>query len=110
MANKTNEEENVRLGRLLAYARELKNLNQVEMVESTGLTKNHISAVERGVSKPSISMLLGYCEKLNVTPNDILGYDSDGIIPELQQKLLELDQYEQEKILDIIKIIEKPKI
>lgn len=107
MANKTNEVENARLGRLLAYARELKNINQADMVNYTGLSKNHISAVERGVSKPSISMLLGYCEKLEVTPNDILGFSDDQIIPALRSELLQMDATEQQKILEIIRILKR---
>lgn len=107
MANKTNEAENARLGRLLQYAREMKKINQSEMIQTTGLTKNHISAVERGVSKPSISMLLGYCEKLEVTPNDILGYHEEEIIPELRNELSKLNEKEQQKILEIIKIMYK---
>ena len=106
MANKTNELENQRLGRLLAYAREMKKVSQAEMVEKTGLTKNHISAVERGVSKPSIEMLLGYCDKLELTPNDILGYNADGIIPELRVELSKMDEAKQQKMLDMIRLID----
>ena len=47
------------------------------MVEPCGLTKNHISAVERGVSQASIKMLLGYCKKLNMTPNEILEFHNE---------------------------------
>lgn len=54
--------------------RESHGVLQSELCEATGLTKNHISAVERGVSKASIRMLLGYCEKIGITPTDILGY------------------------------------
>lgn len=47
------------------------------MVKPCGLTKNHISAVERGVSQASIKMLLGYCKKLNMTPNEILEFHNE---------------------------------
>ena len=107
MSNKSNEQENKRIGRLLQYARETHKLLQSDMVESTGLSKNHISAVERGVSKPSIEMLLGYCEKLEMTPNDILGYTVDGIIPELQIELVKMDRNQQEKVVEIVKILNK---
>lgn len=107
MANKSNEEENLRIGRMLAYARETRKVLQSDMVESTGLSKNHISAIERGVSKPSIEMLLGYCQKLDTTPNDILGFSDNKILPELQLELSKLDFGQQEKILEIIKILKK---
>lgn len=77
MGNKTNEEENIRIGKLLKAARESCGVTQAEMCEYVGLSKNHISAVERGVSKASVEMLLGYCEKLGVTPNDILGFQGN---------------------------------
>lgn len=106
MANKTNEAENARIGRLLQYARESHKLLQSDMVESTGLTKNHISAVERGVSKASIEMLLGYCKKLDTTPNDILGFTDDGtIMIELEQELSKMTLSQQQRILEIIKIL-----
>ena len=57
MANRTIDEENVKIGRLLQDARESHGVLQSELCEATGLTKNHISAVERGVSKASIRML-----------------------------------------------------
>ena len=85
MANRTIDEENVKIGRLLQDARESHGVLQSELCEATGLTKNHISAVERGVSKASIRMLLGYCEKIGITPNDILGYSELNLIPELQE-------------------------
>ena len=105
MSNKSNEKENIRIGRLLAYARETHNLLQADMVESTGLTKNHISALERGVSKPSVETLLGYCNRLDITPNEILGFNEDSIMPELKMTLSKMDLKQQEKILAIIKII-----
>ena len=107
MANKSNEKENLRIGRLLQYARECQNLLQSDMVESTGLSKNHISAVERGNSKASIEMLLGYCTKLQTTPNTILGYSEDSIIPELKHLLLQMTSEEQHKLVEIIELIKK---
>ena len=107
MANKSNEEENIRIGRLLAYARENHRLLQSDLTEATGLTKNHISALERGVSKPSVETLLGYCKRLDTTPNDILGFNEEKILPELQIELTKMDKRQQEQILEIVKILNK---
>lgn len=74
MANRTIDEENVKIDRLLPDARESHDVLQSELCEATGLTKNYISAVERGASKTSIRMLLGRCEKIGITPNDILKF------------------------------------
>ena len=105
MANKTNEAENKKIGRMMAYAREMKKVMQADLVESTGLSKNHISAVERGVSKASVEMLLGYCEKLGTTPNDILGYVSKEISPELISEIMKMNIEQQMKLLKIAKVL-----
>jgi len=97
------EDENIKIGRLLQNVREQHKVLQSELCDATELSKNHISAVERGVSKASVKMLLGYCEKLNVTPNDILGYGELNLMPELKSMLITMDMEQQQKVLDIIK-------
>lgn len=74
MGNKTNKDKNYEIGLLLQRAREEHGVTQREVAEYTGFSKNHISDVERGLSKASIELLLGYCEILNVDPNTILDY------------------------------------
>ena len=105
MANKTNEETNKKIGQLLQEARESCGVLQAEMSESCGLTKNHISAVERGVSKASIDMLLSYCERLKMTPSEILGYDKDTLIPELKMLLSGMSKDQQKKVFQILRLI-----
>ncbi len=106
MARYDTDEENARIGELLQKARESKKVLQSEMTEVTGLTKNHISAVERGLNKASIKMLLGYCEKLDMTPDEILGYtDENGIIPELRNMLGRMDEDKQRRIIQMIKLM-----
>lgn len=107
MTNRTIEEENLKIGKLLQDARESHGVLQSELCDATGLTKNHISAVERGVSKASIRMLLGYCQKIGITPNDILGYSELNLIPELQEILACLDIEQQKKIVEMIKLMFK---
>ena len=70
------KDENIYIGQLLQETRESRKILQSELCDSTGLTKNHISALERGVSQASIKTLMGYCDKLGCTPNDILKYDT----------------------------------
>ena len=71
------KDENIVVGRMLQQARESRKVLQSELCDACGLTKNHISAVERGVSQASIKMLLGYCKKLDMSPNEILGFNDD---------------------------------
>lgn len=107
MTNRTIEEENLKIGKLLQEARESHGVLQSELCEATGLTKNHISAVERGVSKASIRMLIGYCQKIGITPNDILGYGELTLIPELQEILTHLNTEQQKKIVEMIRLMFK---
>lgn len=74
MSNKTNPESNFKIGLLLQEARELKGVTQKDMSTFTGLSKNHISAIERGISKASVDLLLEYCKALDMDPNEVLKY------------------------------------
>lgn len=97
---------NIKIGRLLQAAREQKGVFQSDMAEYIGLTKNHISALERGINKASIDVLLGYCSKLDMTPNEILGYEKDEIlIPELKEILSITTAAQQQRIIQMIKLM-----
>lgn len=98
---------NIVVGRMLQQARESKKVLQSELCDACGLTKNHISAVERGVSQASIKMLLGYCKKLDMSPNEILGFADDNIDERLKHILNNMSKSEQEKIIEMIKIMNK---
>lgn len=112
--------KNNTIGRLLQYAREAKGLRQADMVEATGLSKNHISAVERGESKASVNMLLGYCNKLNVSPDFILNYKNNegeevdvelelksSIDIMLNEEVSKMDERTKNRLLEIAKILNK---
>lgn len=101
------KDENIVVGRMLQQARESRKVLQSELCDACGLTKNHISAVERGVSQASIKMLLGYCKKLDMTPNEILGFTDDNIDERLKHILNNMSKSDQEKILEMIKIMNK---
>ena len=74
MSNRTDMSNNIAIGQLLKNARTEKGVTQEEMSIAIDVSKNHISAIERGRCKASVEMLMGYCTKLQMTPNDILGY------------------------------------
>lgn len=107
MAQRVSEEENIWVGQLLQRARESRGFLQSEMCDATGLTKNHISAIERGVSKASVHMLLGYCRKLNMSPNEILGFPDVHIDPELVSLLNSLSLEEQRKLATVLRALKQ---
>lgn len=74
MPNTTNREKNIKIGQYVQEAREKANVTQGQMSIALGLSKNHISAIECGRSKMSVDILLGYCNRLKTTPDEILHY------------------------------------
>lgn len=106
MSNKSNPEANIRIGRMLQAARESYKVSQVVMAKATGMSQNHISAIECGQSKASVELLMGYCKKLDMTPNDMLGYYKGEIIPELKHILIKMDAAKQRKILQMIRLMD----
>ncbi len=106
MSNKSNSESNIRIGRMLQSARESRKVSQIEMAKEVGLTNNHISVLESGQSKASVELLLGYCKKLDMTPNELLEYCDKEMLPELKDAILHLGTDNQRKILNVIKALE----
>lgn len=107
MANKTDEKANKEIGRFLKSARESKRVSQLEMAKSIDISKNHISAIERGVCKASVSMLIGYSKRLNMSPNDILDFKDIEILPRLKELLSSMDIEQQQKLYEIGRILIK---
>ena len=59
------------LGKRIQEARLLRNITQDELAEKCNVTPKHISAIERGISTGSISLLLNVCNYLQITPNSL---------------------------------------
>ena len=95
-------ENRKRLGRRLHELREQNDSTQLEFSIKAGCGKNYISALERGVNKLTVRMLLEYCQATHLTPNKILEYD-DG--QKLNSELLDIlnsftkEQYERAIII-----------
>ncbi len=63
---------NVRVGGNIQRLREEHHYTQEELSEKIGVTPNHLSAIERGVSGISLELLEKLCEVLSVTADHIL--------------------------------------
>ena len=74
MPNRTDICKNIAIAKMLKNARQAKGVTQSQMSIAIDVSKNHLSAIERGQSKASVEILLGYCARLQMTPNEILGY------------------------------------
>ncbi len=63
---------NVRVGENIQRLREEHHYTQEELSEKIGVTPNHLSAIERGVSGISLELLENLCKELSVTADHIL--------------------------------------
>lgn len=63
---------NVRVGANIQWLREERHLTQEGLSEKIGVTPNHLSAIERGVSGISLELLEKLCQELSVTADHIL--------------------------------------
>lgn len=91
------------LGRRMKYFRELSGMSQTDVSTKTGISKNYLSAVERGVNIPSASILITYARECHISLDDIAGLPrDDGILPELRVRLSTLDIETQRIILQMI--------
>lgn len=89
---------NVRVGRNIQRLREEHHYTQEELSEKIGVTPNHLSAIERGVSGISLDLLEKLCQVLTVTADHILfghkAAEANG--EELIQLLRSIDQGQTE--------------
>lgn len=91
------------LGSRLQYLREQSDITQLELSERAGCSKNYLSAVERGVNKLTVPVLLEYCQAVHKTPNEILGFEQD---KRLNSELLSiLDTFDKEQYERAIRIL-----
>lgn len=63
---------NVRVGGNIQRLREEHHYTQEELSEKIGVTPNHLSAIERGVSGISLELMEKLCQVLSVTADHIL--------------------------------------
>lgn len=63
---------NVRVGKNIQQLREEHHYTQEELSEKIGVTPNHLSAIERGVSGISLELMEKLCQVLTVTADHIL--------------------------------------
>lgn len=99
---------NYKIGQRLKYYREQSGITQYQMAEYANLSKNYISAIERGVNTTNIQTIVAYSNKLGISVDELLdtGF-SDSINPELKHFLKNKSDSEQQYILNVLKTIFK---
>ena len=80
-------------------------MTQLEIAEAAGLTKNYISSIERGVHKCNAATFIVYARICHISLDEMAGLEKLHLIPELSQLLSVMDDKQQQKVADIIKIM-----
>ena len=80
--------------------REKQNLTQARTAELAGCSKNHLSALERGIKFPSPALIDKLCEILDVKPWELLLDETDRIQIKKQKDFVEyvMDSIDKDKI------------
>lgn len=110
---KLSVEENKKLNNRLQTFRKQAHIQQQEMADYCGLSKNYLSAMERGLNKCNAQVLISYAKKLNISLDVLTGLEtvpenhSEKVLPELLEAIENLNLEKQKKLLEILKILDK---
>lgn len=91
------------IGARIARQRKLKGITQERLAEATGISKNQMSSIERGISSFKIEFLFKICDELGETPDFYLIGTHSEIVDELTELLASLKPYQQKFIRDMLK-------
>lgn len=80
----------------LACLRKSKNLSQEEIADRLGVSRQAISKWENGQALPETANIMKLCEILEVTPNELLGYEEQKAQP-AEQLLYDNEEIKEEK-------------
>lgn len=104
MKYKENDKRTQKLGQRLQEYRIRARVTQLEIAEAAGLTKNYISAIERGMHKCNAFTLIAYSEKCDVSADILLGIEKEDELPARINRLLAYsDDREKQAIISFIK-------
>ena len=64
--------DQVKIGKFISECRKQKNLSQLQLAEKLRITDKAVSKWERGISKPSSSIMLELSQILGISVNELL--------------------------------------
>lgn len=99
------QEFTINLGKRLKMLREKNGVTQEKMSDEANCSKNYISAIERGVHKLTVPMLIEYCRVLRLSPNEVLGVKTGK--NKFDVLINSLSQDEVNKVCDFIEIMRR---
>lgn len=86
-------------GKSLSEIRKKKNITQQQLAESINYSDKSVSKWERGESTPDLYTIYTICDKLEITPNHLLGVESKDVNAEYINKNVVREK--KEKIISI---------
>ena len=96
----------LKFGQSLQCYREGAKVTQQEIADATGLTKNYISSIERGIHKCNAQTFIAYAKKCNVSLDEMAGLiPKSKLNRQLVQKLSDKSEDEQERALKILELM-----
>ena len=105
MADKIDEDA-LRFGQMLQRYREGARVTQQDIANATGLTKNYISSIERGVHKCNAQTFIAYAKKCNVSLDEMAGLvPKSKLNRKLLQRISRMSEDEQERALKILELM-----
>ena len=105
MAEKIDAEA-LQFGQMLQGYREQAKVTQQEIADATGLTKNYISSIERGVHKCNAQTFIIYAKKCGVSLDEMAGLvPKSKLNRNLIKKISEMSEDEQERVLKILELM-----
>ena len=92
------------IGRRIANARKTSQMTQAELSEKIDISEKYLSRIECGKQLPNIVIVAQICEVLNISADELLA-QSNVYSKGVQNEVGNLSKYDQDQIIEIIKII-----
>lgn len=93
------------IGKRISNARKAVHMTQAEFAEKIDISEKYLSRIECGKQLPNIVIVAKICEVLCISVDELLGQINIYNTQSIQNKMINLSAYEQERISEIIKII-----
>ena len=91
--------DQIKIGRFIADCRKTQGLTQIQLAEKLGITDKAVSKWERGISMPDTSLMLGLCDILKISVNELLSGE--------KINMENNDQKHEKLLLDMAKEMER---
>ena len=85
----TVSEESLEFGEVIQKYRKKAQLNQPDLAEMLGVSRNTVTNWETGKNKPDIDLTIKLCQLLGIPANELLGTPSETVHPGAEQRILE---------------------